>query len=442
MDDIRFPRTPSASLVERIRALHPADAAEALREVPDRELAALLAGLDRSQAALILEALGPERVEPILGLLGVERASDLLEEMQSDDAADLLTTLTPQEATRLLATMDAPEAGRVRSLLTYPEGTAGALMATEVVTLNADLTGEAALAALRRIAPDAETIYYVYVIDEARRLVGVLSLRDLILADPARPIAEIVNERVITVRADEDQEAVARVFDRYGFLAVPVVDDERHLLGVVTLDDVLDVVVEEAVEDINKLSGVGEEPVEEGKALWKAAAVRLPWLLIAILVELVGARVIEGYAHTLRALLALAYFMPVLNSMAGNLGIQTVALMVRGFATGEIQPDRLGVLVAREVGVASLIAAASGALVAAVALGWQQVPLLAVITGVSMGLALLLASTVGVAIPVLLSRMGRDPAVASGPLVTSGLDLTTVTIYFTVASLLLAWIPA
>jgi magnesium transporter len=442
MDDLRLPRTPSPSLVERIRALHPADAAEALREVPDQELVAVLAGLDRAQAALILEALGPERVEPILGLLGVERASDLLEEMQSDDAADLLTTLTPQEATRLLATMDAPEAGRVRSLLTYPEGTAGALMATEVVTLNADLTGEAALAALRRIAPDAETIYYVYVIDEAGRLVGVLSLRDLILADPARPIAEIVNERVITVRADEDQEAVARVFDRYGFLVVPVVDDERHLLGVVTLDDVLDVVVEEAVEDINKLSGVGEEPVEEGKALWRAAAVRLPWLLLAILVELVGARVIEGYAHTLRALLALAYFMPVLNSMAGNLGIQTVALMVRGFATGEIQPDRLGVLVAREVGVASLIAATSGALVAAVALGWQQVPLLAAITGLSMALALLLASTVGVAIPVLLSRMGRDPAVASGPLVTSGLDLTTVTIYFTVASLLLAWIPA
>jgi magnesium transporter len=152
--------------------------------------------------------------------------------------------------------------------------------------------------------------------------------------------------------------------------------------------------------------------------------------------------VIEGYAHTLRALLALAYFMPVLNSMAGNLGIQTVALMVRGFATGEIQPDRLGVLVAREVGVASLIASASGALVAAVALGWQQVPVLSAIAGLSMVLALLLASTVGVAIPVLLSRMGRDPAVASGPLVTSGLDLTTVTIYFTVASLLLAWIPA
>ncbi|MBI3975710.1 MAG: magnesium transporter [Armatimonadetes bacterium] len=427
----------SESLAERLRALHPADAAEALRDADDREAAAALGALPRPQAALILEALGPERAQPILGLLGVERASDLAEEMSSDDLADLLASLAPAEASRLLATMEAPEARRVRPLLTYPEGTAGALMATEVVTLPAGLSAEAALSRLRASAPDAETIYYVYVVDEGGRLAGVVSLRDLILTDPAASIATIVRERAISVRANEDQEAVARLFHKYSLLALPVVDAERVLVGVVTLDDVLDVVVEEAVEDIAKLSGVGEAEAEE-TGLGRAAAARLPWLLLAILVELIGARVIEGYAHTLRVLLALAYFIPVLNSMAGNLGIQTVALVVRGFARGEIEADRLSVLIGREVLTAALIAAASGALMGAVALGVQQAPTLAVITGLSMMLALLVASAVGVSMPVLLARMGRDPAVASGPLVTSGLDLTTMTIYFMVASLLLA----
>ncbi len=424
-------------LPERLRTLHPADAAEVLREAGDREAAAALGALPRPQAGLILEALDPERAQPILALLGVERASDLIEEMSSDDLADLLGSLAPAEADRLLAKMEAPAARRVRSLLTYPEGTAGALMATEVVTLPAGLSAEAALARLRASAPDAETIYYVYVVDQEERLAGVLSLRDLILMEPAAPIDAIVRERAISVRADEDQEAVARVFTKYGLLALPVVDAARTLVGVVTVDDVLDVLVEEAAEDIVKLSGVGGPEAEETR--WgRAAAARLPWLLVAILVELIGARVIEGYAHTLRALLALVYFIPVLNSMAGNLGIQTVALAVRGFARGEIEPDRIAPLIGREVLTAALIAAASGALVGAVALGVEQAPTLAAITTLSMVLALLVASAVGVSMPVLLARMGRDPAVASGPLVTSGLDLTTVTIYLTVAAVLLA----
>ncbi len=426
-----------SDLAERLRTLHPADAAEALREADDREAAAALAALPRPRAGLILEGLDPERAQPILALLGVERASDLMEEMSSDDLADLLGSLAPAEASRLLARMEPPAAGRVRPLLTYPEGTAGALMASEVVTLPAGLSAEAALARLRASAPDAETIYYVYVVDQEGRLAGVLSLRDLILVDPAAPIDDIVQERAISVRADEDQEAVARLFIKYGLLALPVVDADRMLVGVVTLDDVLDVVVEEAAEDITKLSGVGGPEAEETG--WRrAAAARLPWLLVAILVELIGARVIEGYAPTLRALLALAYFIPVLNSMAGNLGIQTVALAVRGFARGEIAPDRIAPLIGREVLTAALIAAVSGALVGAVALGVEQAPILAAITTLSMVLALLVASAVGIAMPVLLARMGRDPAVASGPLVTSGLDLTTVTIYLSVAAVLLA----
>lgn len=429
------------ALRDRTLRLHPADAAELLRELPDPDLAQLLASLPPQRAGLILEALGPERVEPVLPLLGVERASDLLEAMSSDDAADLLGELGPEAAGRLLATMAPPEAGRVLPLLPYREGTAGALMATEVVTLPQGITAGEALEVLRRRAPDAETIYYVYVVDAQGRLVGVLSLRDLILADPDRAIDEITNDRVIVVRADEDQEAVARLFDKYGLLALPVVDGERRLLGVITLDDVLDVLEEEAEEDILKLSGVGEDAARvEGEELRtdRMMLLRLPWLLLAVLIELVGARVIEGFAGALRTLVAIAYFIPVLNSMAGNLGIQTVALVVRGYARGEIAPERLPALLLREVAVAAVIAAASAALVAGVALGWQGVPTLALITGISMALALLIAAAAGVTIPSLLIRAGRDPAVASGPLVTSLLDLSTVTVYLTVAALVLS----
>lgn len=418
-------------LRRELEFVHPADIADALATLDDDEAAALLASL-ADGAAAVVEHLPADRQETLLRRLGPEQASDVLEDMASDEAADLLADLPTGEAQRLLAGMAPAEAADVRELLAYPSHTAGGLMATEVVAVRADGTVGDAVTRLQTIAPDAETIYYVYVVDAEGRLVGVVSLRDLILAPPHAPLASVTRSNVVSARVDDDQEAVARAFEKYRLQALPVVDPGNRLLGVVTVDDIIHVVTEEASEDAYRLAGLVEE-VEAVDAPVRRAAKRLPWLLVLLVAEAVAARIIGGFEHTLAAVVALAYFLPMLMDQAGNMGIQSVAVAVRSIATGEVDRRSYRQLILRECLVGATAGLASGLAALGIALALQGDLPLGATVGVTIAVVMVIAALLGSAAPLILTTLRKDPAVASGPFVTSTMDVVTILIYFAVA---------
>ncbi len=421
-------------LKAELESAHPADIAEALADLEDFQAAEVLAGVP-DLAPAVIEHLPVERQETLLRQLAPQQASDVLEEMASDEAADLLGELPAAQAEQLLKGMAPAEAADVRELLAYPPHTAGGLMATEVVTVRAEGTVGDAMSRLQEIAPDAETIYYVYVVDAAGRLVGVVSLRDLILARPLAPLASIMRTSVVSARVDDDQEAVARAFEKYRLQALPVVDPGNRLLGVVTVDDIIHVVTEEASEDAYKLAGLVEE-VEALDSPFTRAAKRLPWLLALLVAEGVAARVIGGFEQTLAAVIALAYYIPVVTDMAGNMGIQSVAVAVRSIATGEVDRRSYRQLILRECLVGASAGAASGLAAMGVAVALQGDLLLGVTVGATVAAVMAIAALLGSTAPLVLTMMRKDPAVASGPFVTSSMDVVTILIYFTVAVLI------
>ncbi|HEY8393429.1 MAG TPA: magnesium transporter [Thermaerobacter sp.] len=413
---------------------HPADLAEFVLELDAADRPRLIALLSAEQAALVVEELPPEVQSEVLTVLGRDRAVAVLGEMSSDEVADLIGELPPERAVDLLGLMREEEAADVRELLAYLDDTAGGLMTTEFVAVQDDVTAAEAIDVLRQLAPDAETVYYVYVVDREERLRGVLSLRELIVAPPDTRVRDIMRTNVITVPADMDQEEVARVVAKYDLLAVPVVDAEGRILGIVTVDDVVDVLEEEASEDIYRLSGTSDEAAG-ARSSWFRARLRLPWLVGLLLGELIVAKVIQGFHGTLERVEQLAYFIPLLAATAGNVGTQSLAVVVRGLATGEIQPRKMGRALWRELQVGALLsialAATSYGIVRAV-IGDQAV---AVTVGVAMGLNIVVASSIGTLVPLALSWLRVDPAVASGPFVTTTLDIVGTLVYFLTASL-------
>lgn len=424
-----------AGLRRQVDAAHPAEVAEILGALDDVEVARVL-GVLGDEAAAVVEHLPPERQEAVLRHLGPEQAADVLEEMASDEAADLLADLPRLEAEQLLEGMAPAEAADVRELLAYPANTAGGIMATEVVAVRTEGTVADAMARLRTIAPDAETIFYVYVVDDDGRLVGVVSLRDLILTEPTAPLAGITRTGVVTARVDDDQEAVARAFEKYRLLALPVVDAGQRLLGVVTVDDVMHVVAEEASEDAYRLAGLVEE-VEALDSPVTRAAKRLPWLLVLLGLQAIVARIIGGFEHALAAVIALAYFIPMLNDQAGNMGVQSAAIAVRAIATGELDRRSYRQFVLREIAAGVASGLASGLVALAIGWIWQGDLRFAATLGTTLFVVMVIAAVLGSAIPLLLTTLRKDPAVASGPFITSTMDLVTVLVYFSLALWLL-----
>jgi len=427
------------ALRELLEQLHPADLAEVLEELDEADRAATLQALDAERAAMAVEALDVDDQVVVLRLLDRRRVSEILSHMSNDDVADLLGDLPPEEAGQFLGLMEREEARDIRELLQYPEDTAGGIMTTEFVSVPAVATAAQTIDLLRRLAPDAETAYYVYVVDEQGRLAGVLSLRDLIVAPPETSVGAIMNPNVISVTADTDQEEVARQVSKYDFLAMPVVDAERRLLGIVTFDDVMDVLEEEATEDIYLLGAAGVEEDVDILRLgpWKRATRRLPWLVLLLFGQLVAANVIAGFSSALEAMVALAYFIPILAGMGGNVGTQSLAVAVRGLATGELSRRDIFRALMVEIQTGLLLGVSTGTLIFLVALAWQGIPLLGLVVGLAMTLSMTVAALVGTLVPMVLERFGVDPAVASGPFVTTSLDVTGLFIYLGLATVFL-----
>ncbi len=424
--------------------LQPVDIAEIIEELDHKEQQWILSLLDSETAALVINELDPELGGELLSHLNEERASEILEEMSFDDAADLLSELSDQEQNKYLKLMESEDQQDVRELMTYREDTAGGLMTTEYVAVREDITAARAIEVLREIAPDAETVYYVYVINLKNQLVGVISLRELIIANPESLIRDIMRKKVVSVPVDMDQEEVARIVTKYNFLAVPVIDHDNSLLGIITVDDVIDVIHEEAAEDLYRLAGAAgeeEEEVEEFfQRIFASLKARLPWLFITMLGGLISGQVLSGFSRQIEAVVALAFFIPLLTGMGGNVGTQSSTVTVRGIATGQIKQDQIFTVVLRESLVGAAIGSILGLIVGVIAAIWQQKPMLGVVVGLAMLGNMLTAATMGTLVPLIFRRIGVDPAVASAPFISTAIDITGLLIYSTLATLLIAYL--
>ncbi len=387
---------------------------------------------DDEKIAELLSELSSELQSNIMEALGKEKASDILEEMDTDEAVDFLGEITPQESRELLDLMPKEEAEEIEELLKYEENTAGSIMNNEFVALPEDLTAEEAISKIRELSPEAEMIYYVYIVDKRERLIGVISLRDLIVADPKAKISKIMKEDVISVLDIEDQEVAARIISDYDFLALPVIDKRGVLLGIITVDDIIDVMQEEVTEDIYKMVGsseIYEDKLIKASSLTRAKA-RLPWLFICMAGEILSGTVIKFHSDTLQTVIAMAFFIPIIMAMGGNVGAQSSTITVRGLATGQLKIDELWHNIWTETKVGSLIGLIAGIVIVLVALIWQDNYVLGLVIGLSLCITMITAATVGTLLPLIFTKIKIDPAIAAGPFITTIVDVGSLLIYF------------
>ncbi|WP_017754655.1 magnesium transporter [Calidifontibacillus oryziterrae] len=395
--------------------------------------------LTPAEMAELFHNIDVEEQEDILHDMEPAYAADMLAEMYADDAVDVLNELQKDQVVSYLTIMDNEAAQEIKDLLHYEEKTAGSIMTTEFVSISANQTVRNAMKILKTEAPDAETIYYLYVTDDEERLVGVISLRDLIISDEDKLISEAMNDRVVSVSVSEDQENVAKMMKDYDFLALPVVDFQRHLLGIITVDDIIDVMEEEASDDYSKLAGVPEIDSSDYSSI-SAARKRLPWLIILLFLGMFTASLIGRFESALSQLSILAVFIPLIAGMAGNTGTQALAVAVRGIATGDIGQTGTFRILKKEIGTGIIVGLICGILVMITVNVWQHNFALGLLVGISIFLTVTVSTFAGAVVPLVMHRFKIDPAVASGPFITTINDIISILIYFGLATFLMNYL--
>jgi magnesium transporter len=420
-----------------LRQLPPDEAADILIALPPPDLATAVALLGTEALAHLLKHTPAVTAARLLDKLGRAQAADVLEEMDPDDATDVVEELEPSEAEAILVEMEPSEAEEIRELLQYPPHSVGGRMTPEFVAITPHLTVDEALAVLRRVAAEAETIYYVYVVDAQDRLLGVLSMRDLVLARPGARVQDVMVREPIKVRATDDQEVAARLLAEHRFLAIPVVDEQDRLIGIITADDALDIVEHEATEDIEQLGG--SQPLEQpylSASPFHLARKRIGWLLMLFLAEAYTGTVLRHFEDELQRVVALAFFIPLLIGTGGNTGSQTVTTVIRAMAVGEVTVRDLFRVWRKEVATALMLASAMAlaTYIRAWTLGATHVGLVVALAAAAI---VVWAATVAGMLPLILRRLRIDPAVVSAPLITTLVDGTGLVIYFEIARFLL-----
>ena len=426
-------------IIGYLKENHAADIAELLKSLEDDNLRRLIFFLLEGEKAaeVIKELEDAEYVAELLKGLDGKKISEIFEEMFYDDAADFIGELPEEEQERFLDYFE-ENADDVQKLIDFGPETAGGLMTTEYVSLPAEATAEEAINILRKIAPEAETVYYLFVVDQNHHLVGVISLRELIIAKPEMKIAEIMHKKVISVQAGEDQEEVARLVSKYNFLAIPVVDAAGILLGIITVDDVIDVIDEEATEDIYRMAGTNEsESEEQGRRVFRTLRARIPWLLVTLVGGICSGQVMSHFALQLDRVVALTFFIPLLIGMAGNVGTQSSTVTVRGIAIGDVDSSKIMRTIGREALVGASLGLVMGGLISLIAFFWQESLTLGLVVGLAMLTNIFAAATMGTLVPLTFKKMGIDPAIASAPFITTSIDVLGLLIYISLASILL-----
>ncbi|MCB9566295.1 MAG: magnesium transporter [Myxococcales bacterium] len=439
-DYVRLIRAGDMRLISRaIARLDEVQIAALVETLTPKEQDTILHQLPLEQRSEVLACMRYEIAAQIVSRLVPEEAASILDNLESDDVADILGEIDKEQLRQILSRLD--DAGELEELLAYPENSAGGIMSLDAARVHEDVTIAEATRMLQQEAEELPgSIFYIYVVDEQDRLVGVISLRQLVTSKPDVPIHAVMATELVFVTAETDQETVAELASRYDLVAIPVVDDQRRLLGVVTIDDIVDVLREEATEDILKMAGAGEG-LAENRSFGAAFRVRSPWLLAAAVGGLMVAVSLQGFEDALRTVPALALFMPVVAGMGGNVGTQSSTIMVRGIAVGFVETNRLGRVILREVALGASMGMLYGAGIALIAplLGaTDQNPLgLGLVITFGMVGSMVIAATVGASVPLLLHRFNVDPAVATGPFVTTAVDILGLLFYFWLATMLL-----
>jgi len=423
--------------------MHAADISEVLENLEAEDQKAVFGLLSDEAATEVLEELNAEDFSNLIKALTYEKKVAILDLMSQDDIVDKLSELTEDRQKEIIAFLDYESAVDVKDLLLYDDDTAGGIMTKDFVSIKKDYSIYYAIETLRAIAPDAETIYYVYVTDDHDRLVGVLSLRELIISSPTKTVDTIMNKNVISVNIHDDQEGVAKIVSKYDLLAVPVLDDNDVIQGIITVDDIIDVIQEEAAEDFYKFVGASDEEDYENDDLIfdrvkNSVKSRLPWLIITIFGGLFSARVISNFQTTISANASLALFMPLLTGMGGNVGTQSSTITVRNLATHTIEGNNIAKTLIHEISVGLLVGLICALIVAISATIMKTEYYIAAIVGISMLANITTAATIGTLVPLVFKKIGVDPAVASAPFITTTIDLTGLTIYFSLATFMMS----
>jgi len=424
-----------AGLAERVG---PAEWAALVPRLDPPEVAVLLQWLPDEEIPEVLEELDPHEAAAILRTLSRQEAATLLAGMDPDDAADVVENLSEPEVAQILVRMNPDEADEIRRLSDFPPDSAGGIMTPEFVAVSADATADEAIAAIRGLVGEAETVDYVYVVDPERHLLGVLSLYRLMLSPGVTPVNALMAPTTVRVRATADRETAANLLTERNLLAIPVVDDDDHLLGIITQDDVADVLEAEATEDIERLGG--SQPLNVPYRLSSVPLLvrkRVGWLLLLFVAEAYTGTVLRSFSDELEAAVALSFFIPLLIGTGGNIGSQTVTLIVRAMALDEVSLRDIAWIVWKELRVGLIL----GAVMAVVAFGRAQLLGVGVDIGVVVSVTILAiccwSATVAAVLPLTLRRLRIDPAVVSAPLITTLVDGTGLIIYFEIAKFML-----
>jgi magnesium transporter len=434
-----------AGALDRLRALlqgqHPADVADVIDRLDDDQQLVVFRLLVRAQAAEVLDETSADATHELLSRLPPGEAADLLNQLPMDDVAEILSEDVPEGQQRLLAAMAPDDAAEVRALLQYPPQSAGRLMTRKFVRVRPDTTAGAALDLLRHIDPEIETITDLYVLDEAGRLLGVVALRALIVAQPERTAADLMLTRIVSVTPDVDQEEVARMVSRYDFLALPVVSADGVMLGIITVDDVIDVLVQEDTEDVLRFGGVEGGGAQDGPyfatPILRVVRRRVGWLLLLFVAETATGSVLRFFESELAQVVALSFFIPLLIGTGGNTGAQTVSTLIRGLALGDVRLRDAWRVIGRELSSGLVLGLLLGTFSTGRALLWGTSLPLAIVVGLSIVAICTWANTLGALVPLAAQRLKIDPSLVSAPLITTLVDATGLAIYMLIAKAIL-----
>ena len=430
-------RGATTHLSNIINKTHAADLSAVFRSLSlsqQRNLFGMIADIE--QKGILFSELDKDTFLDLTEGIQIEDIVEVFEQMPNDDVADLLGRLPEEKADAILEKMKRAESEEVEHLLRYEDDTAGGIMVPDFIALAENITAGQAIESLQKEHSEVEMPFYLYVVDEYGKLVGVSSLRQLVLVPPETPLKAFMATDVFSVQTDMDQEEVAKIVARYDILAVPVVDNTNRLVGIVTVDDVIDIIRREATEDILKMAGAGEEFVET-KSVLKSTRIRLPWLFASCMGGIVAFFVIGKFEDSLHKIAALAAFIPVIMGMGGNIGTQSSTIVVRGLATGRIDVRDLWSVVFKELSIGIILGVVYGLLIGSVAQVRYSMEALALAVCIAVISSMSMAALVGSLVPMGFARINIDPAVATGPFVTTAIDIISVTFYFTIATTLL-----
>lgn len=412
---------PQSKMIQYIEDVHPVDILDILRE-NEEDAKDILGRLPETYIAAIIDEADIEEKYSLLTSFSENKQKNIMEAMSSDELTDLLGVLDEEKVNKLLAKMTEEDARQVRQLLSYEPDTAAGIMATEFVCIKEHMSVEQTLKYLQANHDELDNVYNLYVIDDLDRLKGVFSLKDLVSTPFNTSISEIVQTNVESIPYNMDQEEVGHLFEKYGYLTMPVVDHIGRLLGIVTVDDVMQILRDESTEDIHRLGGVAEGEKING-TLKESVRSRLPWLFVNLLTAIMASAIVGMFEGTIEKVVSLATFMPIVAGMGGNAGTQTLTVIVRGLALGELDYKNTKKILFKEMGIGAITGISIGLIIAILGYMWEGNIIFGIVIGVAMVLNMIVATVSGFAVPIILKRLKIDPALASSVFVTTFTDV-------------------